>query len=66
MVFADSNFRGFDLDKFDICHPHRMAHFQIAVFIAYIWMIYLGVLVFQTGYLGATIKQLTYLYLSNW
>ena len=44
-LFADAKFRGFGLDKSGIRHPERMARFVIAVFLAYIWMIYLGVLV---------------------
>ena len=51
-LFADSKSRGFGLDKSGIRHPQRMERFVIAVFIAYIWMIYLGVLVIQTGHLG--------------
>ena len=50
-LFADSKSRGFGLDKSGIRHAQRMARFVMAVFIAYIWMIYLGVLVIQTGHL---------------
>lgn len=51
-LFADSKSRGFGLDKSGIRHAQRMERFVMAVFIAYIWMIYLGVLVIQTGHLG--------------
>ena len=47
-LFSDSKSRGFGLDKSGIRHPERMARFVIAVFLAYIWMIYLGVLVIQS------------------
>jgi len=50
-LFADSKSRGFGLDKSGIRHAQRMERFVIAVFIAYIWMIYLGVLVIQNGHL---------------
>ena len=50
-LFADSKSRGFGLDKSGIRHPQRMDRFVIAVFIAYIWLIYLGVLVIQAGHL---------------
>jgi hypothetical protein len=46
-LFADAKSRGFGLDKSGIRDPHRLARFVIAVFLAYIWMIYLGVLVIQ-------------------
>lgn len=44
-LFSDTKSRGFGLDKSGIRHPERMARFLIAVFLAYIWMIYLGALV---------------------
>ena len=50
-LFADSKSRGFGLDKSGIRHAQRMERFVIAVFIAYIWLIYLGVLVIQAGQL---------------
>lgn len=51
-LFADTKSRGFGLDKSGIRHAKRMERFVIAVFIAYIWMIYLGVLVIQDKNLG--------------
>lgn len=46
-LFADAKSRGFGLDKSGIRHAERMERFVIAVFLAYIWMIYLGALVIQ-------------------
>lgn len=46
-LFADTKSRGFGLHKSGITDPQRLARFVIAVFLAYIWMIYLGVLVIQ-------------------
>jgi hypothetical protein len=46
-LFADTKSRGFGLHKSGIREPQRLARFVIAVFLAYIWMIYLGVLVIQ-------------------
>jgi hypothetical protein len=51
-LFSDSKSRGFGLDKSGIRHPERMARFVIAVFLAYIWMLYLGVLAIQSQQLG--------------
>ena len=44
-LFSDTKSRGFRLDKSGIRHPERMVRLLIAVFLAYIWMIYLGTLV---------------------
>ena len=55
-LFADSKSRGFGLDKSGIRHAHRMERFVIAVFIAYIWMLYLGVLVIRTGHLDLIVR----------
>jgi hypothetical protein len=46
-LFADTKSRGFGLHKSGLRDPQRLARFVIAVFLAYIWMIYLGVLVIQ-------------------
>lgn len=46
-LFADTKSRGFGLHKSGISDPQRLARFVIALFLAYIWMIYLGVLVIQ-------------------
>jgi hypothetical protein len=51
-LFSDTKSRGFGLDKSGIRHPERMARFVIAVFLAYIWMIYLGALVITQRHLG--------------
>jgi len=45
MLFSDTKSCGFGLDKSGIRHPERMARFVIAVFLAYIWLIYRGALV---------------------
>jgi len=55
-LFADTKSRGFGLDKSGIRHAERMERFVIAVFIAYIWMIYLGVLVIQAGQLDLIVR----------
>ena len=44
-LFADTKSRGFGLDKSGIRDPQRLARFVIALFLAYIWLIYLGALV---------------------
>lgn len=46
-LFADTKSRGFGLHKSGLRDPQRLARFVIAVFLAYIWMIYLGVLVIR-------------------
>lgn len=51
-LFADTKSRGFGLHKSGIKDPQRMAQFLIAVFLAYIWMIYLGTLVICNHHLG--------------
>lgn len=51
-LFADAKSRGFGLDKSGIRHPKRMARFLITLFLAYIWMIYLGVLLIEDHQLG--------------
>jgi hypothetical protein len=51
-LFSDTKSRGFGLDKSGIRHPERMARFVIAVFLAYIWMLYLGTLVICDYHLG--------------
>ena len=42
--FSDQKSRGFHLDKSHISDPQRMARLLIAACLAYIWIIYLGVL----------------------
>jgi hypothetical protein len=51
-LFSDSKSRGFGLDKSGLRHPERLARLVIAVFLAYIWMIYLGTLVITNLHLG--------------
>lgn len=55
-LFADAKSRGFGLDKSGIRHAARMERFVIAVFLAYIWMLYLGALVIQTGKLNLIVR----------
>jgi hypothetical protein len=42
--FSDQKSRGFHLHKSHLRHPERLARLLIAASLAYIWMIYLGVL----------------------
>jgi hypothetical protein len=42
--FSDQKSRGFNLDKSHIADPRRLARLMIAACLAYIWMIYLGVI----------------------
>ena len=51
-LFADVKSRGFGLDKSGIRHTIRMERFLIALFLAYIWLIYLGVLLIKDRNLG--------------
>jgi Transposase DDE domain len=51
-LFSDSKSRGFGLDKSGLRHPDRLARLLIAVFLAYIWMIFLGALVITDHHLG--------------
>jgi len=51
-LFSDTKSRGFGLDKSGIRHPERMTRFVMAVFLAYIWLIYLGALVICDHQLG--------------
>ena len=51
-LFSDTKSRGFGLDKSGIRHPERLARFVMAVFLAYIWLIYLGALVICQRQLG--------------
>jgi hypothetical protein len=45
--FSDQKGRGFKLDKSHIADPQRLARLMIAACLAYIWMIYLGVIAKQ-------------------
>jgi hypothetical protein len=51
-LFSDSKSRGFGLDKSGLRHPERLARLLIAVFLAYIWLIYLGALAITDHRLG--------------
>lgn len=55
-LFADAKSRGFGLDKSGIRHAARMERFVMAVFLAYIWMIYLGVLLIQDRKLDLVVR----------
>lgn len=47
--FSDQKSRGFQLDKSHISQPQRLARLLIATCLAYIWMVYLGVLCMVNG-----------------
>jgi len=51
-LFSDSKSRGFGLAKSGLRHPDRLARLVMAVFLAYIWMIFLGALVITNQHLG--------------
>ncbi len=48
--FSDQKSRGFQLDKSHLSHPERLARLLIATCLAYIWMVYLGVLCMADGW----------------
>jgi len=73
-LFSDTKSRGFGLHKSGINEPKRLARFVIAVFLAYIWMIYLGSLVILDRHLSlitrtdrfvSSIVQLGFAYLDR-
>jgi hypothetical protein len=64
-LFSDAKSRGFGLNKSGIRHPERMARFVVAVFLAYIWMIYLGVRVIQDRKLGLVARTDRFMYSPN-
>ena len=49
--FSDQKSRGFHLDKSHISDPQRLARLMIAACLAYIWIIYLGVVAKRDGWL---------------
>ena len=49
--FSDSKSRGFHLHKSHLEQPERLARLLMAACLAYIWIIYLGQLVLQEGWL---------------
>ena len=50
-LFSDQKSRGFNLHKSHITQPRRLARLMIATCLAYIWIIYLGVLAKRDGWL---------------
>lgn len=48
--FSDQKSRGFHLHKSHISDPQRLARLMIAACLAYIWIIYLGVICLQDGW----------------
>lgn len=48
--FGDEKSRGFYLHKSHLASPSRLTRLMIAVCLAYLWIIYLGVTAIQTGY----------------
>lgn len=49
-LFSDQKSRGFRIDRNHISDPRRLSRLLIAVCLAYIWMIYLGVLAHREGW----------------
>ena len=50
-LFSDQNSRGFNLHESHVAQPRRLARLMIATCLAYIWIIYLGVLAQRDGWL---------------
>lgn len=50
--FSDQKSRGFQLDKSHLSDPDRLARLMIAACLAYIWIIYLGVVARRDGWLA--------------
>ena len=51
-LFSDQKSRGFHLHKSHLADPTRLARLLIATCLAYIWIIYLGALCEQDGWIG--------------
>jgi hypothetical protein len=49
--FSDQKSRGFHLHKSHLADPTRLAHLLIAACLAYLWMVYLGVVAVEDGWL---------------
>ena len=49
-LFSDQKSRGFHLHKSHLSDPERLAQLMMAACLAYIWIIYLGVMAMQEGY----------------
>jgi Transposase DDE domain len=50
--FSDQKSRGFHLDKSHMSDPQRLSRLLIASCVAYIWIVYLGALCMQDGWVG--------------
>lgn len=46
-LFSDKKSRGFHIDQSHLSDPHRLSRLLLATSLAYIWLIYLGMMVFQ-------------------
>lgn len=46
-LFSDKKSRGFHIDKSHLSDPERMARLLLATSLAYIWLLFLGMMVFQ-------------------
>jgi len=51
-LFSDQKSRGFNLHKSHISEPARLARLMIAACLAYIWIIYLGVVAKRDGWVA--------------
>lgn len=51
-LFSDQKSRGFHLDKSHMSDPQRLSRLLIASCLAYIWIVYLGVLCMKDGWMG--------------
>ena len=50
--FSDQKSRGFHLQKFHIADATRLARLLIATCLAYLWIVYLGALCTQNGWIN--------------
>ncbi len=50
--FSDQKSRGFHLQRSHLADPARLARLLLAACLAYLWIIYLGVLAQRDGWLG--------------
>jgi hypothetical protein len=50
--FSDQKSRGFKLDKSHISDPMRLSRLMIAACLAYIWIVYLGVVAKKDGWVN--------------
>jgi len=49
-LFSDLKGRGFQLQKSGVRHPDRVSRLLVAISIAYVWSVYLGVYAVKTGW----------------